>query len=203
MAAEEHKEPLGRLLSEFPESLATNQTFIDDLQSFATVLNVRKGEVLLHTGELCSCAYFINKGLLVNLFITEKGNECVTSFSSDIQYPFLSDISYVTHKSSGFEIRALEESELIRLSKSHIEVLSQRYPDFMLYYIHVLQLLIAKHQTLFAILQSYTAEEFIQYIYSCHPWIINRVPDKYIAHYMHISTSWFCKLKKRVVKSKS
>lgn len=192
--------PFERLLSEIPESLVNNSSFREDLQSCATVLNVRKGEVLLHTGELCSSVYFINKGLLVNMFVTEKGNECVTSFASDIQYPFLSDISYVTHKSSGFEIRALEESELVRLSKAHIESLSQKYPDFMVYYIHVLQLLIAKHQTLFAILQSYTAEEFIQYIYSCHPWIIHRVPDKYIAHYMRISTSWFCKLKKRVVK---
>lgn len=200
MADEKQGSQFGRLLSEIPKSLVDNPSFREDLQSYATVLNVRKGEVLLHSGELCSSAYFINKGLLVNMFITEKGNECVTSFASDIQYPFLSDISYVTHKSSGFEIRALEESELVRLSKTHIEVLLHKYPDFMLYYIHVLQLLIAKHQTLFAILQSYTAEEFIEYIYTCHPWIIHRVPDKYIAHYMRISTSWFCKLKKRVVK---
>ncbi|HBK29325.1 MAG TPA: cAMP-binding protein, partial [Parabacteroides sp.] len=106
MADEKQGSQFGRLLSEIPKSLVDNPSFREDLQSYATVLNVRKGEVLLHSGELCSSAYFINKGLLVNMFITEKGNECVTSFASDIQYPFLSDISYVTHKSSGFEIRA-------------------------------------------------------------------------------------------------
>ncbi len=192
--------PFDRLRASLSAELADDPHFWADLQESATVLTIRKGETLLHVGELCSCAYFINKGLLVNLFITEKGNECVTSFASDYQYPFLSGISYITQKPSDFEIRALEESELICISKESIEGLSKRYPAFLVYYTHILQLLIAKQQTLFAVLQSYTAEEFIEYLYSDHPWIINRVPDKYIAHFMSISTSWFCKLKKRIVK---
>ena len=51
---------------------------------------------------------------------------------------------------------------------------------------------------MFAILQSYTAEEFIKYLYEHYKWIIHRVPDKYIALYMGISTSWYCKLKRRI-----
>ena len=29
-------------------------------------------------------------------------------------------------------------------------------------------------------------------------WIMQRVPDKYIAQYMGISNAWYCKLKKRI-----
>lgn len=48
---------------------------------------------------------------------------------------------------------------------------------------------------MFAIRQSCTAEEFIKYLYNHYMWIMQRVPDKYIAQYMGISNAWYCKLK--------
>ena len=51
---------------------------------------------------------------------------------------------------------------------------------------------------MFVIRQSCTAEEFIKYLYNHYMWIMQRVPDKYIAQYMGISNAWYCKLKKRI-----
>ena len=188
-----------RLLADIPEALARDEVFVKELQSCTRVVTVRKGDYLLRTGEVCQDAYFINKGLFINQYISEKGNETVTGFSSDTVYPFLSAIGYFTKAPSDFEIRAIEDGELLCFSRHHIEALSLRYPLFASYYQNVMLTIISKLYTMFAVRQSLTAEEFLAYLYKEYKWIINRVPDKYIAQYMGISNSWYCKLKKRIL----
>ena len=125
---------LAKLLADLPESLARDEVFVGELSNITKVIAVDKGDYLLRTGEICQDAYFINKGLFINLYVSEKGDECVTGFSSDYLYPFLSAIGYFTQAPSEFEIKALESGELLRLSRTHIEDLSLRYPLFASYY---------------------------------------------------------------------
>ncbi len=190
--------PFGRLLADLPDVLTEDPVFVDELISHTRIITIKKGDLLLRSGELCKDAYFINKGLFVNIFITETGKNCVTGFSSDYQFPFLSEIGYYTKTASDFEIKALEDSELLCFSREFIEDLSLRYPFFASYYQTVMLKIISKFYMMFAVLQTYTAEEFIMYLYEHYKWIILRVPDKYIALYMGISTSWYCKLKKKI-----
>ena len=106
---------------------------------------------------------------------------------------------YFSQAPSEFEIKALESGELLRLSRAHIEDLSLRYPLFASYYgRNAMLTIISKLYSMFAIRQSCTAEEFIKYLYNHYMWIMQRVPDKYIAQYMGISNAWYCKLKKRI-----
>lgn len=187
-----------RLLADIPEVLARDEVFVKELERHSRIITVKKGDYLLRTGELCQDAYFINKGLFINQYISEKGNESVTGFSSDYQYPFLSAIGYFTKAPSEFEIKAIEDGELLCFSRVHIEELSLRYPLFASYYQNVMLTIISKLYSMFAIRQSCTAEEFLKYLYTHYQWIMNRVPDKYIAQYMGVSNSWYCKLKKRI-----
>lgn len=160
---------------------------------------MKKGDYLLRTGELCQDAYFINKGLFINLYVNENGTECVTGFAADNMFPFLSAIGYFTKQPSEFEIKALEAGELLCFSRDHIEGLSFRYPLFASYYQNIMLTIIYKLDVLLAVRLSSTAEEFIQFLYTNYAWMINRVPDKYIAHYMGISNAWYCKLKRKVL----
>lgn len=186
------------LLADIPKVLARDVVFVKELESRARIITVKKGDYLLRTGELCQDAYFINKGVFINQYISDKGTESVTGFASDCQYPFLSAIGYFTKAPSDFEIKAIEEGELLCFSRNHIEELSLHFPLFASYYQNVMLTIISKLYSLFAVRQSCTAEEFLIYLYKHYMWVINRVPDKYIAQYMGISNSWYCKLKKRI-----
>ena len=190
---------LAKLLADLPESLARDEVFVGELSNITKVTAVDKGDYLLRTGEICQDAYFINKGLFINLYVNENGNECVTGFAADNMFPFLSAIGYFTKQPSEFEIKALEAGELLCFSRSHIEDLSFRYPLFASYYQNVMLTIIYKLDVLLAVRLSSTAEEFIQFLYANYAWMINRVPDKYIARYMGISNAWYCKLKKKIL----
>lgn len=188
-----------RLLADIPPELSHSEVFVKELESCTRLVTVRKGDYLLRTGEVCQDAYFINRGVFINLYINEKGDESVTGFSSDTMYPFLSAIGYFTKAPSEFEIKAIEDGELLCFSRHHIEALSRRYPLFASYYQNVMLTIISKLYMMFAVRQSCTAEEFLRYLYNHALWIINRIPDKYIARYMGVSQSWYCKLKKRIL----
>ena len=131
------EKPFTRLLADLPEALAHH----------ARVITLKKGDLLLRTGEVCQNAYFINKGLFVNIFMTDKGKDSVTGFSSDDQYPFLSEISYFTQTPSSFEIKALEDSELLCFSPAcdaghHLQTLYDVRHPAILYSRRIYQILV-------------------------------------------------------------
>ena len=59
--------------------------------------------------------------------------------------------------------------------------------------------IIFKFYSMFAVRQTSSTEEFLRYLYTRHRWIVDRVPDKYIAQYMGITNSWYCKLKRALL----
>jgi len=187
-----------KLLADIPEDLARNEKFVVELEDYAKVITIKKGDYLLRSGELCRDAYFVNRGIFINQFISEKGNEIVVGFSIDDFYPFLSAIGYITEAPSEFEIKALTDGELLCFSRDQLNQMSRNYPPFMIYYQRAMMAIISKLHMISVIRQSYTTEEFMHYLYTHYISLVNRVPDKYIARFMGISTSWYCKLKKRL-----
>ncbi|MCC8172777.1 MAG: hypothetical protein LIP00_13605 [Parabacteroides sp.] len=137
--------------------------------------------------------------MFLHLYVNSHGDESVVGFFVDTLHPFLASVSYISHSPSDFEIKALEDGELIAFPRPHIEILSRRYPAFTVFYQEVILLMLAKNCTIYAVRQSNNSEELLRYLYAEYLWIINRVPDKYIARFMGISNEWYCKLKKKLL----
>lgn len=195
--------PFKRLYDYLPEELSRNEAFWDDFTGGAQVIAVHKGDYLFRQGDICSSGYFINKGLFLHLYVGSAGNESVVGFFVDTLHPFLSSVSYVSQEPADFEIKALEDGELIAFPRGHIESLSVTYPRFASFYQNVTLSILSKICTIYAVRQSRNAEELLRYLYTDYIWIINRVPDKYIARFMGISNEWYCKLKKKLFVSLS
>lgn len=188
-----------RLFEKLPEVLVHDEQFVCELEKICKVVTVKKGDYLLRGGEVCQAGYFINRGVFLNQFVNERGEVFVTGFASEDHYPFFSVIGYFTRQPSDFEIKAVENSEVFCFPRSSIEDFSLRYPAFASYYQGIMMYFISRLDLMLAMRLSSTAEEFIKYLYLKHQWIINRVPDKYIAQYMGISNAWYCKLKKKML----
>lgn len=150
-------------------------------------------------GELCQDAYFINKGLFINQYINENGNECVPVSPRIVCTLLFLQSVILTQVPSEFEVKAIEDGELLCFSRTDIERLTLGYPAFATCYQNVMLMIISKLYSMFAVRQTCKAEEFLKYLYTNHQWIVSRVPDKYIAQYMGVSDSWYCKLKKRIL----
>lgn len=197
-----------RMSSKFKTALDQEITVSPELwaqlQEFGKIRHLQKNEYLLKSGQVCHHGYFINRGSLVQIFLNQNGREVVQGFYIDNYNPFLSSVpSYFSELGSDFQIKALENCELIEFSKSQLEYLAKNFQEFALVYHKITARSFQSLYIISAMRLSLNAEEFLIFIYNQFPIYIQRIPDKYIAQFMGISKEWLSKLKKKVLKINS
>ena len=172
------------------------------LQEFGKIRHFKKNEYLLRAGQVCQYGYFINSGSLVKTFLNQNGKEIVQGFYVDEVYAFLSEASgYFSEQVSDFEIKAIENCELIEFSKTQLEYLINNYQEFAVFFHKITASSYQKLYMFSAMRLSLNAEDFLQFLYNQHPIYMQRIPDKYIAQFMGVSKEWLSKLKKKVFKN--
>jgi len=173
------------------------------LQAAGTEISIKKNQYLLKQGEVCQHGYFLNKGSLIQLFQHENGKEIVLGFYIDHVYSFLSSPrSYFTGTGSTFEIKALEDCDLIAFHKDDLENMARDFHEFSIFY-HQITATALHNMDLFSAMRlSLSAEDFFIYLMKNHPAYLQRIPDKYIARFIGVSDEWLCKVKKKIIKTK-
>ncbi|MBE9469166.1 MAG: Crp/Fnr family transcriptional regulator [Bacteroidetes bacterium] len=178
--------------------------FWEQLQEFAKIRHLKKNEYLLEAGQVCQHGYFIISGSLVKTFLNQNGKEIVQGFYIDEAYAFLSEVmSYFSDNESDFQIKALENCELIEFSKLQMDYLADNFQEFAIFFHRIMA---KSYQNLYmfsAMRLSLSAEEFLIFLYNHHPIYMQRIPDKYIAEFIGISKEWLSKLKKKILKTNS
>lgn len=176
----------------------------DQLQAFGEVRYLKKNDFLLEAGKVCKFGYFVNSGSLIKTFLNPNGKEIVQGFYIDKDYAFLSEVtSYFSKEPSHFQIKAIENCELIEFSEAHLEYLASYFPEFALFYHKITARSYQKLYMFSAMRLSLSAEEFLMFLINQHPIYMQRIPDKYIAQFMGVSKEWLSKLKKKIFTHKS
>lgn len=165
----------------------------EDVLSYTTIQNLKKGEVLLKENETCDAIYFVAKGCLY-LYYEQEGTEQVVHFA--LENWWITD--YKTFASRGaavYSIAAMEDSELVVMTRRQYEDLLNQYPVIALYFNKI-------HERAYgaALLKQKTyatlsKEAFYRYFKSTYPEMIARIPDAIFASYMQVSLEELTQLK--------
>lgn len=75
------------------------------------IKNIKKGEFLLRSGEICMYIFFVNKGLLRSYTIDKSGKEHIIQFASE-GWMITDRSSSFFNESSDLYIDAIEDSEV-------------------------------------------------------------------------------------------
>ena len=151
----------------------------------AKTLHFKKGEILQHTGENKTIAYFIKKGLLRSYTIDEKGKEHIYMFASEGW--LMSDIeSQEFEQPTQLFIDCLEDTEVIAFDRRCFKIanLSQ---DQLKENNNLLARRVAVLQRRVIMLMSASAEERYHRFLETYPELPNRVPQRMIASYLGIT----------------
>lgn len=172
-----------------------------ELKNRAHSLHIKKNELLITQNEICRYGYFLNKGSLIQRYINENGKEVVLGFYIDHVYSFISSPdSYFNETGSTFEIKALEDSELLAYHKKDLEYLSEKFPEFNLFY-HKITATALHNMYLYTSMRlSLSAEDFFVYLMDKHPAFLHRIPNKYLAQFIGVSKEWYSKIQKKILK---
>jgi len=156
--------------------------------------SVKKKELLLKAGEVCHHQNFILKGCARNYIINEKGVEQTLQFG--IENWWLTDyMSFSTQKPSHFYIQAIENSEIVSISKTNLDELYAAVPQLERYFRIVLQKSFAASQMRIMFLFTMSAEERYHHFNNVVPEFIQRVPQYMIASYLDFSAEFMSKIR--------
>ncbi|MGN6196386.1 MAG: Crp/Fnr family transcriptional regulator [Ginsengibacter sp.] len=162
---------------------------------------LRKRQYLLQEGDVCKYTAFVERGLLRTYIIDEKGNEPILQFSAEGWW--IADLySFLTNEPSRFNIEALEECELLLITKSSWDILLQKIPVFERYFRILIQNnLIATQRRLISSF-SETAEEKYTKLINNFPGCIQRVPLHMVASYLGITPETLSRIRSQLASRK-
>ena len=170
-------------------------------KSFFTPKKLRRRQYLLQEGDVCKYVAFVEKGMLRSYTIDDKGSEHIMQFAFEGWW--ISDhFSFLTGEPAVYTIDALEDSELLLLSKQAEEQLLQKIPRFERYFRILLQnSLIAAQRRLIGSLSQTAEERYNDLITGC-PTIPQRVPQHMMASFLGITPETLSRIRRQVAGSK-
>lgn len=169
----------------------------DYFVSLLETREVKRKHFLVRKGEVARYTFFITKGCLRNYEIDREGTVHIGLFA--IEDWWVSDLqSFLTQAPAHGFVDALEDSEVLGLSKANYEALLEKVPKFERFFRII-------HQNAFVALKnrlienlSLTAEERYVNWQKRYPQFNQRIPQKQIAAYLGITPEFLSMLRRRM-----
>lgn len=167
------------------------------IKTYLTLKKLRKKQYLLQEGDVCKNFAFVEKGALKSYTIDDNGNECIIQFA--IEGWTIADLySFLTGEAATYNIDAIEDAELVMISKMAHEELLQKLPKYETYTrINITGAYIAMQKRLTSIISN-TIEERYTGFTSLYPDIVKRVPQHMVASYMGLTPETLSRIRRRI-----
>lgn len=157
----------------------------------------KRGEHLLHTGEICKHVYFVVEGCLQVYTTDQNGLESTREFYLEQQW--VTDIfGFQNQLPSAESIRCVEPCKLLFVNFENFQKLSVAAPHFSAIYKQILEL--SYNNTVYRVntLMSMDALGRIKWLMENKPRIMARLSSKLIASYLGISAETMTRLKAKL-----
>ena len=155
--------------------------------------------ILLSAGEVATCTYFVNSGILRSFNINDNIIEHVLHFACEDWW--IGDMySYISEKPGNLFIEVLEEAEIVILSKENHQELYQKIPKLERFFRILAENSLVAHQERLMDNLSLTAEERFEKFCTKYPTLIQRIPQKQIASFIGVTPEFSSKMKSRLLK---
>jgi len=159
--------------------------------------HIKNGEFLLREGNICKHESFVISGCLKTYYLDENGFEHIIDFS--IEEWWADDLySLLTQAPSKSNIKAIEDTEIIQISKPDLELLYQKIPKFERFFRILFQNAYITQREQINQALSASAEERYIYFMKRKPYADRRFSQKDIASYIGVTPQFLSALKKRL-----
>lgn len=167
------------------------------IKNYLTPKKLRKKQYLLQEGDVCKAIAFIEKGALKEYSVDETGNEHIFQFG--LEGWVISDLySFLTGEPATYNIDAIEDAELLLISKSSHEELLLEVPKYETFTrLNITGAYLAMQKRLTSIISSSLEERYANFT-ALYPNIVQRVPQHMIASYMGLTPETLSRIRRRI-----
>jgi len=186
------------LLSHIQNKVDVTNEQKSELQSFFNHKKLRKKQYLLQEGDICKNLSFVSKGLLKSYFLDEKGSEHINMFAFEGWW--ISDFnSFINQDKAVLTIDAIEETELLMISREDYENLMIKIPVMDRYFRILYQNSLITKDYRLIVSNSFTAEEKYTQFVQKNPEVIQRIPHNLIASYLGLTPETVSRIRKKIL----
>jgi CRP-like cAMP-binding protein len=179
------------------EKIAFSSEENEIIKSYLTPKKLRKKQYLLQAGDVCKTIAFVQHGTLRAYSTDTRGNEHIIQFA--LEGWTISDLySFMTGEPATYHIDALEDSELVLISKSAQEEILKRVPKYETYTrMQITGAYLAMQKRLTSIISLPVEERYVSFI-NLYPDTAQRVPQHMIASYMGLTPETLSRVRKKL-----
>ncbi|WP_235010155.1 Crp/Fnr family transcriptional regulator [Algoriphagus boritolerans] len=169
----------------------------DEQQFFCSLLKARQllpRQYLVQEGEICRFESYVCRGLLRSFYLDREGNDHTLHFAMEDWW--ISDsASFIRQLPASRHVVALEPSIVLQLDKPSLELLYKEVPAFERFWriLHE-NATIAQDQRILNSITMTGAERYAEFLQK-YPGIAARMPQKYIASYLGISSVFLSRIR--------
>lgn len=169
------------------------------VKTFFSPKKIRRKQYLLQEGNICRHLAFVEKGLLRSYNVDEKGIEHMIHFAWEGWW--MADmLSFLSIEPSTYHIDAIEDAELLLISRNDFEEMLLKVPVMERYFRILFQNnIISKERRLISSISN-TAEEKFIHLSATNPELIKRIPQQLVASYLGITPETLSRIKKKLAK---
>jgi CRP-like cAMP-binding protein len=186
-----------KLQKSISEKVSLSGEEFETIKPFFIPKKIRKRQYVLNAGDVCQYITFVESGLLRSFTVDDDGNEHVVQFA--IEGWWISDMgSFVSGIDALYNIEALEDSELLHLTKRSMEELLDKLPIMERFFRILMQNNIVALQRRVVAYMSLSAEEKYLKLLEVAPDIMTRASQQHIASYLSITPETLSRVRKKV-----
>lgn len=179
------------------EKVTLTESDLLKIEAVCQYKKLRKRQYLLQEGDVWKYNAFIVKGCLRTFSVDNKGNEHILNFA--IENWWIGDRqSLLSGTPSIYNIEALEDAEVILITKTNFDQLCNEIPAFNDMVNAILQRsFVASQGRIQTFLSAGAEEKYLQFIEK-YPQLAQRVPQGMIASYLGITPETLSRVRKNM-----
>jgi len=190
MSARNNLKSLIKLFASF------NEEDLDKVIKCFKPMVIKKNSFLLKEGDISTEFYFINKGCIRTYFITKQGQEKTRYLMIE---PSIGTAltSFISQKPSFEFIDALEDTELLVISRTDFYSLTNEIPEWKNFYLKIMEMAYSFQNSKIESLVTLSAKQRYEQLLKVQPKLIQRLTNKVIASYLDITQETLSRLKSK------
>lgn len=167
----------------------------EQFASLCDVVQFKKNEIIKPYGQVERYGYFILSGS-GGVFVWKENNYVCLDLMYEETF-FADYMSLITRLPSPLETMALENSEMLRISRDNIDKLKETPMGQTLFLISAESTFVEKQQQQIDLLLKTAEQRYIDLLEK-EPNLVQRTPQKHLASYLGITTQSLSRIRKKI-----
>lgn len=158
-----------------------------------------KNRIIEEEGKIPQYLYFVVSGYMRLFHYNENGDEITSHINCPPGF-ITSYFDFINQTKATENVECITECELLRITKSNLDLITSKSEAFKDFSIWVFQQSIAYNENRSKELATLTTEQRYQKLIDNYPHIIHNVPLQYIASFLGMNSKSLSRIRKQMIK---